>query len=128
MEEKNTVDGVIIGIKNNTSVKKELHATLLILKYGVVKEKDRYRRLDTDEKTTDLYCVLNIKNDPKFEENINKLGKHYKFLFRFFSKYNSKILNEEEYLIETFEKYGVNGKQAVGSCSLPNLRQILSQK
>lgn len=105
----------------------EIHAALLLLRYGVIK-------LSNNDS---LYCVLNVNDDKNFKENIiklNKLGNKANFIFLNKGDWSKSILNnnneriiEDKYYdgidieslatfdFELYKNYSINAKRVINN-------------
>lgn len=119
----------ISGTTNEKLIKSsdEIHAVLLLLRYGVIK-------LNSNN---NFYCVLNINNDKDFKENIikiNKLGNKTNFIFLNKGDWSKSILNNNDERIiedkcyngidieslatldfELYENYSINAKRVINN-------------
>ena len=93
---------------------KELMALLLVSGYGVARLYGRTPALDEHRPL----LVVNIKYDPKFQENLSKLSEYYDpDSFRYIPEGDEiaeiEQASERHLLLDTFDKYSVNGKRAI---------------
>ncbi len=93
---------------------KELMAILLVSGYGVAQS----NRLSTATDKGRTLLVVNMKFDPKFRKNLVDLSEYYDQNTFVYSPDGEEIQELAEKLgeklqLDTFDKYSVNGKQAI---------------
>ncbi len=96
------------------STYKELMAVLLVSGYGVA-------QLNHSDKAKDegrTLLVVNMKIDPNFQENISSLSEYYDkdtFVYSPDGEETPELAEKlgEKLQLDTFDKYSVNGKQAI---------------